>query len=665
MSPMDDTGIFGNAYDDEDVGAEADLNNLETTMHVSPIPTTRIHKDHPLEQIIGDLHSAPLTRRMSQQNLEELGLVYRNKKDERGIVVRNKARLVAQGYTQEERIDYDEVFAPVARIEAIRGFIVYQMDVKSAFLYGIIEEEVKQKDDGIFISQDKYVADILKKFDFVTMRIASTPMEPNKALTKDQEYEDVFQVTHKVSHLHIVKRIFSYLKGQPKLGLWYHRDSPFDLEAYSDSDYAGASLDSKSTTGAEYVAAANCCGQLLKFHYALNYQILLSTHLAIEAVAGQQKRRKTVNGRRYIQALVDGKKVIITETSIRRALHLKDDKVDCLPNATIFAELERIGAFDELNDMVDDVMENVEGDAKTQGRNTAKQITFLTGDAIRWIQMAKLKRAGRDHDGRVIILPPMTTDEHIAVQRKSKARTTLLQFILVRKYVVLTGKDNVIVSGGRNKMINNWEHFLNRNSGNGQEGDPKENIMILPPVSVEEHIAVQRETKARTILLQSLPEDHMADFHHLDDARDIWVSESVGLDKGYDSSQNLPPLWSRVAITLKTKGCDKSSDSKTTGFASCVSSVKSSSSKTNEPLASAPSSVDFKPVSRYMTASEWIELSVQIMQRNLLDFKDKHLKPNCKVRALSQLILQPSRIRSSCWFKKGVDTTAGVSDGPN
>ncbi|GJY96704.1 retrovirus-related pol polyprotein from transposon TNT 1-94 [Tanacetum coccineum] len=77
--------------------------------------------------------------------------VFKNKKDERGIVIRNKARLVAQGYTQEERIDYDEVFAPVARIEAIRlflayasfkDFVVYQMDVKSAFLYGKIEEEV-------------------------------------------------------------------------------------------------------------------------------------------------------------------------------------------------------------------------------------------------------------------------------------------------------------------------------------------------------------------------------------------------------------------------------------------------------------------------------------------------------------------------------------------
>ncbi|GJZ82346.1 putative ribonuclease H-like domain-containing protein [Tanacetum coccineum] len=180
--------------------------------------------------------------------------------------------------------------------------------------------QVKQKSDGIFISQDKYVAEILKKFDLASIKTASTPMETNKPLTKDEEAENVdvhlyrsmigslmyltasrpdimfavcacarFQVTPKTSHLHAVKRIFRYLKGQPKLGLWYPRDSPFDLEAFSDSDYAGASLDRKSTTGgcqflgkrliswqckkqtivanstteAEYVAAANCCGQVL------------------------------------------------------------------------------------------------------------------------------------------------------------------------------------------------------------------------------------------------------------------------------------------------------------------------------------------------------------------------------------------------------------------
>nr|GFB00765.1 putative ribonuclease H-like domain-containing protein [Tanacetum cinerariifolium] len=126
-----------------DVGAEADINNLESTILVSPIPTSRIHKDHLTSQTIVDL---PYGKRAIGTKW-----VYRNKKDERGIVVRNKARLVAQGHTQEEGIDYEEVFAPVARIEAIRlfiayasfmGFLVYQMYVKSAFLYGTIEEEV-------------------------------------------------------------------------------------------------------------------------------------------------------------------------------------------------------------------------------------------------------------------------------------------------------------------------------------------------------------------------------------------------------------------------------------------------------------------------------------------------------------------------------------------
>ncbi|GJY13537.1 putative ribonuclease H-like domain-containing protein [Tanacetum coccineum] len=428
---MHDTGIFGNAYDDEDVEEEVDMNNVVSSYTVPDAPSTKFLKDHPKDQKpVQALKYPSWVEAMHNELLEFKQLkvwtlvdlprdkwaigtkwVFRNKKDKRGIVVKNKARLVAQGHTQEE---------------------VYQMDVKSVFLYGKIEEEVcvcqpygfedpdfpdkvyklekalyglhqaprawyetlstylldngfhrgeidkrlfikrhiddillvqvyvddiifgspkkelstefeklmhdkfqmssmgelsfflglqvQQKSDGIFISQDKYVAKILKKFDFATVKIASTPMESNKALIKDEEAKDVdvhlyrsmigslmyliasrhditfavcacarFQVTPKTSHLHDVKRIFRYLKGQPKLGLWYLRDSPFDLEAFSDSDYVGASLDKKSTTGgcqflgkrliswqykkqtivanstteAEYVAATNCCGQVL------------------------------------------------------------------------------------------------------------------------------------------------------------------------------------------------------------------------------------------------------------------------------------------------------------------------------------------------------------------------------------------------------------------
>ncbi|GJU83188.1 putative ribonuclease H-like domain-containing protein [Tanacetum coccineum] len=474
-APLEST--YANFFGDE---SELDFSNIATTYPVPTTPNTRIHKDHSLDHVIGDMQSGVQTRRMineqgfisavyegkthedlhtclfacflsqeepkkviqalkdpswieaMQEELLQFKLqqvwtlvdlpygkraigtkwVYRNKKDERGIVIRNKERLVAQGYTQEEGIDYDEVFAPVARIKAIRlflayasfkYFVVYQMVVKSAFLYDKIKEEVYvcqpprfedpefpdkiykvekalyglhqaprawyktlstylldnrfqrgQIDKTLFIKRIKsdillvqvYVDDIIfgstkkelctefeklmhKKFQisfmgeltfFLGLQIASTPMETSKPLLKDAEAEDVdvhlyrsmigslmyltasrpdimfvvcayarFQVTPKVSHLHAVKRIFRYLKGQPKLGLWYPKDSLFELEAYTDSDYAGASLDRKSTirgcqflgrrliswqfkkqpivanstTEAEYVAAASCCGQVL------------------------------------------------------------------------------------------------------------------------------------------------------------------------------------------------------------------------------------------------------------------------------------------------------------------------------------------------------------------------------------------------------------------
>nr|GEU43447.1 putative reverse transcriptase domain-containing protein [Tanacetum cinerariifolium] len=156
MTELEDISIF--KVSNEDVfGVEADLNNLVSTFQVSPILITRIHKDHPIEQVIGDLHSAPQTRRMLK-NLEEHGLVstvnqIKNHKDLQNYLF---ACFLSQmepkkGHTQEKSIDYDEVFALVSRIEAIRlflayvsfkEFVVYQTDVKSAFLYGKIKEEV-------------------------------------------------------------------------------------------------------------------------------------------------------------------------------------------------------------------------------------------------------------------------------------------------------------------------------------------------------------------------------------------------------------------------------------------------------------------------------------------------------------------------------------------
>ncbi|GKD10573.1 uncharacterized mitochondrial protein-like protein [Tanacetum coccineum] len=158
-------------------------------------------------------------------------------------MIKNKARLVAQGYIQEEGIDCDEVFAPVTRIEAIRLFLAYAL-FKDFVVYQME-------------SQDKYVTEILKKFGFTDVKTASTPMETQKLLLKDKDGEEVDVHLYRSmisllmyltsSRLDIMFAV--YLKGQPKLGLCYPKDSPFDLVAYTDSDYARASLDRKSTTG--------------------------------------------------------------------------------------------------------------------------------------------------------------------------------------------------------------------------------------------------------------------------------------------------------------------------------------------------------------------------------------------------------------------------------
>ncbi|GJX24556.1 putative reverse transcriptase, RNA-dependent DNA polymerase [Tanacetum coccineum] len=166
-------------------------------------------------------------------------------------MIRNKARLVAQGYTQEEGTDYDEVFALVARIKAIRiedpEFPNKVYKVEKA-LYGLHQAPRA--------CQEKYVDEILKNFGFSTVKTASTPMETSKPLLKDAKAEDadIHLYRSMIGSLMYLTAsrpdiMFVTLESQPKLGLWYPKNSPFDLEAYTDSDYVGASLDRKSTTG--------------------------------------------------------------------------------------------------------------------------------------------------------------------------------------------------------------------------------------------------------------------------------------------------------------------------------------------------------------------------------------------------------------------------------
>nr|GEV52092.1 hypothetical protein [Tanacetum cinerariifolium] len=340
--------------DEEDVDAEADFSNLETNVLVSPIPTTRVHKDHHVNQIIGDLHSAsaPQTRSMTKMVKEQGGLhqindedfytcmfacflsqeepkkvwvlvdlpkgkraigskwVFRNKKDKRGIMIKNKAILVAQGHTQEEGIDYDEVSASVARIEAIwlflayasfMGFMVYQMDIKSAFLYETIEEEV-------------YFCQPLG--------------------FEDPDYSDkVYKVVKALYGLHQAPRS------------WYETFANYLLENSFQRGNIDQTLFIKNQKGDILLVHVYVDDIIFGYTNKELYVKSANTPIETEKPLLKDPNGEDVDVHIYIvTCLTDGKKVVVSKDIIRRDLHLDDvDGVECLPNEEIFIELAQMG----------------------------------------------------------------------------------------------------------------------------------------------------------------------------------------------------------------------------------------------------------------------------------------------------------------------------------
>nr|GEX50435.1 hypothetical protein [Tanacetum cinerariifolium] len=310
--------------DEEDVGAEADFFNLETNISVSPILTTKVHKDHIVTQIISDFTLAPHTRSMTRVNPREytkhlkiqvgLKLCKKSFYSLKCKKFGNKSRLVAHGYTQEEGIDYDEVFASVARIEAIQlffayayfmGFIVYQMDVKSAFLYGTIKEDVN----------------VCQPLGF-----------------KDLDYPDkVYKVVKALYGLHQAPRACDYAEvslDRKSITRGYHILGCRLISWQCKKQTVVAT----SSNEVEYVAAIQ--NQLLDYgHFltAVSYKLMLFG-LTKDAVVKLMLLAfdQVVD---FLNAHVIRKKVVVTEDVIRQDLHFDDaDGVECLSNEEIFAK---------------------------------------------------------------------------------------------------------------------------------------------------------------------------------------------------------------------------------------------------------------------------------------------------------------------------------------
>nr|GEW85776.1 hypothetical protein [Tanacetum cinerariifolium] len=345
--------------DEDDVGAEADFNNLETSITVSLIPTTRVHKDHHVSQIIGDLSSATQIRSMTRVAKDQGGLsqmfsddfhtcifacflsqeepkrrvwvlvdlpygkraigtkwVFRNKKDERCIVVRNKARLIAQGNTQEEEIGYEEVFAPVARIEAIRLFF------SLCLLHEIYGFEDPDHPNKVY----KVVKDFMVYIKLLELdtKLASTPIDTDKPLLKDPDGEDVDVHTYRS----MIGSLMYLTSSRPDI---MFEVALSGMESLKMMLHVTNILSAGSLTTQQMVLNSPCLIHIKNRLVQIKRSLAFVTAVSSKVTAVQSNKLfwttvavKKVNNVIRLQALVDKKKVVVTEATIREALRLDD-----------------------------------------------------------------------------------------------------------------------------------------------------------------------------------------------------------------------------------------------------------------------------------------------------------------------------------------------------
>ncbi|GKA04758.1 uncharacterized mitochondrial protein-like protein [Tanacetum coccineum] len=410
--------------------------------------------------------------------------------------------------------------------------------------------QVKQKSDGIFISQDKYVAEILKKFDFASVKTASTPMETNKALVKDKEAKDVdvhlyrsmigslmyltasrpdimfavcvctrFQVTPKTSHFNDVNRIFRYLKGQPKLGLWYPKDSPFDLEAFSDSDYAGASLDRKSTTG-----DCQFLGKRLISWKCKKQTIVANSTTEAEYVAAANYRfdmddQSKTDLEKSVTKFLDGQRVsnMVVKNNVNDMIIKMKQKEKNFQ--TKIKNMERkIDEWLKSQNVSSEQTDRAEPLPPPQAQTEQVNVVFT--------------RSGKSDDSPKIQKdppPPLIVNNKTEKDKPIKTSKKEYHMVKINEYPYLTTAEK-IKTAERVSTVKGWIKteekikiaYVIKNGNtpivtktvNGKE-------TVIPPTSVKEKAQRRAELKARNTLLMTLPNEHQLKFNSYKDAKTL------------------------------------------------------------------------------------------------------------------------------------------------